>query len=480
MVKEIKADICIIGAGSGGLATAAGAVQMGARTVLVENHKMGGDCLNYGCVPSKALIAAAQATETARHGGEPFGQSKRRVTVDFKAIHNHVHDVINAIAPHDSVERFEALGVTVIQGSGQFRSPRVIEVYKRKALIARIWAHRFVLATGSRPFIPPISGLKKTNYLTNETIFDLTERPEHLLIIGAGPIGIEMAQAHRRLGSYVTIISHSALLPSMDTDLTAILRTRLEGEGIRIIEGAEISSVQTDKNGPIIRYDHNRKSEQLRGSHILIATGRLPNIEGLALERAGISYSRKGITVDKRLRTTNTKIFAIGDVTGSPQFTHVAGYHSGIVIRNALFRIPAKADHSSVPMVTYTDPEIAQLGLSSDEAFKLDPNCKILKASFSENDRAQTERKTDGLIKVSVRRNGTILGVSIIGPHAGELIQPWILAKSAGLKIGALATMIAPYPTLGEINKRVAGSFYTEALFSRRTQKLVKALSFLR
>ncbi len=474
MSELVQTDICVIGAGSGGLSVAAGAVQMGARTVLIEKGKMGGDCLNYGCVPSKALIAAGHAAANIRTSGR-FGVNGHEPSIDFAAVNDHVHGVIGAIAPHDSVERFEDLGVQVIQGAARFTGPREVEVNG-----TRIRAKRFVVATGSSAAHPPIPGLKDVPYFTNETVFDLRDKPDHLIVIGGGPIGAELAQAHRRLGSEVTLVEMFKILGKDDPDVTEIVRNRLADEGIRMLEGVKIVAVAKTGNGVSITIDADGETSTLTGSHLLVAAGRRPNVDGLDLEKAGIEYSPKGIAVDDRLRTSNKRVFAIGDVAGGYQFTHMAGYHAGIVIRNALFRLPAKVNYDAVPWVTYTDPEIAHVGLAEADARKRHgDSITVLRWSFAENDRAQAERETDGLIKVVVAKGGRILGVSIAGPRAGELLMPWILAISQKLKIGAMASFIAPYPTLGEVSKRVAGSYFTPALFGARTRKLVGLLQRL-
>ena len=461
-------DICVIGAGSGGLSVAAGAAQMGARTVLIEKGRMGGDCLNTGCVPSKALIAAAHAAEATRQSGR-FGVNGHEPSVDFGRVHDHVHGVIGTIAPHDSVERFEGLGVQVIKGAARFTGPREVEVEGR-----RIRARRFVIATGSSAAVPPIPGLADAPYLTNETVFDLKERPEHLIVIGGGPIGVELAQAHRRLGAEVTILEMFQILGRDDPEIAAVVRGRLAAERVAMLEGIKIHRVARQGNGVAVSIEREGVSEVITGSHLLVAAGRKPNVAGLDLEAAGVAYSAKGIEVDARLRSSNKKVFAIGDVAGSYQFTHVAGYHAGIVIRNALFGLPAKVKDGAIPWVTYSDPEIAHVGLNEAAAQdRHGDKIRVLRSYFADNDRAQAERTTEGLIKVVVGPRGLILGATIVGPHAGELLQPWVLAIDQGLKIGAMAGMIAPYPTLGEVNKRVAGSYFTPSLFSQRTRNLV-------
>ncbi len=474
MTDIVHTDLCVIGGGSGGLSVAAGAAQMGVKVVLIEKGKMGGDCLNTGCVPSKALIAASHAATQIRRGGR-FGVNGHEPEIDFLKVHDHVHGVIAAIAPHDSVERFEGLGVDVIQGAARFTGPREVEVGGR-----RIGARRFVIATGSSPASPPIPGLDHVPYLTNETVFDLDQRPEHLIVIGGGPIGIELAQAHRRLGARVTVLEGLSILGKDDPDAVEVVRRRVIDDGIDLREGVMIKTVARRGNGIALTIENGGADERFAGSHLLVAAGRRANVDGLDLEAAGIRYSPKGIEVDKRLRTTNKKVFAIGDVAGAYQFTHMAAYHAGIVIRNALFHLPAKVDYAAVPWVTYTDPELAHVGLGEGEAReRLGDDIRVLKWSFAENDRAQAERETDGLIKIVVGRKGRILGATIVGAHAGELILTWVLAVQESLKVGAIANLIAPYPTLSEVSKRAAGSYYTATLFSERTRRLVGAFQRL-
>ena len=473
MSERIETDLLVIGAGSGGLSVAAGAVQMGARVVLVEKGEMGGDCLNYGCIPSKALLAAAKsahAAETSRSFGIDLGNAK----IDFRKVHDHVHDVIAGIAPHDSQERFEGLGVTVIRAAAKFTGPREVEADGK-----RIRARRIVVATGSRPRIVPIPGLEDVPYLTNETIFSLTERPEHLVVIGAGPIGLEMAQAFRRLGSRVTVLEKFHALPKDDTELARDLLERLQGEGIELREGVDIERVE--RQGDEIRVSASRegKTDSLAGSHLLLATGRAPAVEDLDLEAAGIAYDKSGIVTDARLRTSNKRVFAIGDCRQGLQFTHVAGYEAGIVIRNALFKLPAKAEYSAVPWVTYTDPELAQVGLTEQDARdRYGDSVSVLRAEYADNDRARTERITTGCVKV-IARKGRPVGATVFGAQAGELINFWTLAISQKLKLSAIAGYISPYPTLSELNKRAAGMAFTETLFSDRTRRLVRFLQKL-
>ena len=474
MSDRVKVDLCVIGAGSGGLSVAAGASQMGATTALIEKGKMGGDCLNYGCVPSKALLAAGHAAEAVRRA-KRFGIVAGDPVADAMGVYRHVHNTIETIAPMDSVERFEGLGVKVIQAAGRFTRPNEVQ-----AGDTRVTARRFVIATGSSPMVPPIPGLDETPHFSNETIFEGSgSLPEHLIVIGGGPIGIEMAQAHRHLGCTVTVLEMFAIMPKDDPELVAILREKLEEDGIEFREGVKVVRTEKTATGVRVHFEGEDGPAYVDGSHILVAAGRRANVDGLDLDAAGIKYSPRGIEVDARLRTSNKRIFAIGDVAGGFQFTHMAAYHAGIVIRNALFRLPAKIDSSAVPWVTYTAPELAQVGLTEAEARKVtaEGDLRILRWPFAENDRAQAEATTDGLVKVVATRRGKILGAGIVGPAAGEIIQTWVLAISRKIKLGAVAGMIAPYPTLGEVNKRAAGSFYTPSLFSERTKKIVRFLS---
>ncbi len=468
MTRHLTPDLCVIGAGAGGLAVAAGAAQLGAAVVLVERGAMGGDCLNFGCVPSKSLLAASRVADLWRRAPR-FAIAYTAPRVDFAAVGDGVAQVVARIAPNDSVERFEALGVTVLRAEARFTSARTVQ-----AGDVEIRPRRFVIATGSHPAVPPIRGLDRVRYLTNETVFANRDLPEQLIVIGGGPIGIEMAQAHRRLGAEVTVLDLGPLLPRDDPELVDLLGKRLVAEGIALRPQARIVSVEPD--GPSVSVVLEG-GERIIGSHLLVAAGRRPSVEALDLAAAGIAAGPSGITVDARLHTTNRRAFAVGDVAGGPQFTHVALYHAGIVIRNALFRIPARVDYRALPWVTYTDPELAQVGLTEAAAQETGGSVRVLRWSFAENDRAQTERDTEGLVKIVTGRGGHILGASILGAGAGDLIMPWALAISQKLKIGALANLVVPYPTRGEAGKRAAASFYTPALFSQRTRRIVGFLA---
>jgi len=462
-MERLSVDVCIIGAGSGGLSVAAGAVQMGASVVLIEGHLMGGDCLNFGCVPSKALLAAGKHAR-AMQTGQPFGVTPSVPKVDYSKAKDHVRHVIETIAPVDSQERFEGLGVKVIREFGRFVSRN--EVQAGETVIK---ARRFVIATGSSPFVPPIPGLEAVPYETNETIFDLRERPDHLLIIGGGPIGMEMAQAHVRLGSKVTVIEGFKAMGKDDPELAAIVLDRLRGESVEIAEDALVSEI-TGAAGDIDVKTKDGRS--FHGTHLLMAVGRKTNIDGLGLEQAGVEHDRS-IAVDAGLRTSNRKIYAIGDVAGGLQFTHVAGYHAGVVIRSMLFGLPAKQRTDHIPWATYTDPELAQVGLTEAQAKEEHGDrVQVIRFEYAENDRAIATGQTTGLIKVMVLK-GRPIGASIVGEQAGELIGLWALVIANKLKMSAVANMVAPYPTLGEINKRVAGAYFSPRLFDSPMVKRV-------
>lgn len=463
-MNRIKTDILVIGAGSGGLSVASGAVQMGADVVLLEGHKMGGDCLNYGCVPSKALIATGKAAY-GQHHAEQFGVENAPGLVDYAAAKDHVADVIEQIAPVDSVERFEALGVRVIREFGRFISDN--EVQAGDTIIT---ARRIVIATGSSPLVPPIPGLDKTPHETNETLFDLREKPEHLLIIGGGPIGMEMAQAHIRMGCKVTVIEGDTALAKDDPELAAIVLQQLKDEGVEIAEGALAAEIRGDVGAIEVEAKDGRV---FKGSHLLVAVGRKANTDRLDLDKAGVEPLRNGIKVDASLRTTNRKVYAIGDVAGGLQFTHVASYHAGVVIRSLMFALPAKARTSHIPWATYTDPEMAQVGLTDAQARETHGDkVEIVRFHYNHNDRAIAERKTKGLIKVMVVK-GRPVGASIVGYQAGELIGLWALALANSMKMRQIAGMVAPYPTIGEINKRAAGAYFSPRLFDSTLVKTV-------
>lgn len=466
-MRKLKADIIVIGAGSGGLSVASGAAQLGLRVVLFEKGEMGGDCLNTGCVPSKALIASAHAAHDARTAGR-LGVTADP-TVDFAAVMAHVRAAITAIEPHDSQQRFESLSVTVIREPARFTGPRTVA-----SASVEVTARKIVIATGSRAKAPSIAGLPGSAFLTNETIWGLTELPRRLIVLGAGPIGLELGQAFRRLGSEVVVVEAAQPLPREDRDLAQPVLDQLASDGIEVFTGRQVDAVE--RSGDVVAVVSG--GHRVEGSHLLVAVGREAVLEGLNLEAANIAHGPRGIALDRQLRSTsNPAVFAVGDAAGREAFTHVAGAHAGLVVRRALFAQSTDVEALVIPRVTYTDPEIAAVGLSEADARKLHGDrLQVLSVPFKSNDRAIAEADTRGLAKLVLDPKGRILGVGIVGRGAGELIHPWALALTAKLKLRAFADFIAPYPTRGEIHKRLASAFYSPILFADRTRALVSLL----
>lgn len=454
MAEELTPDICVIGAGAGGLSVAAGAAAVGASVVLIEHGKMGGECLNYGCVPSKSLLAAARRFADLKTFA-PFGIDVGNPSIDYARARAHMTRVIADIAPNDSAERFTGLGVQVIAGSARFTDRDIVAVGTDYTIKAK----SFVIATGSSPTNPLINGLENVGYYTNETIFELAECPRHLVIIGGGPAGIELAQAFRRFGAEVTVVEMRRPLATEDQECVDVVLSQLADEGIAIHSGAVVKNLERRGADIEITFDTDGGRKVVMGSHLLIAVGRWPNVDGLNLAAAGVSHNANGITVDARLRTSNKKIYAVGDVTGELRFTHVAEYHAGIVIRNALFRLRSKVDYSAVPHVIYTDPELAQVGLTEAEAVKQRRKFSIVRAPYFDNDRAQIERAARGHIKIIADPSGKILGVTIVGANADEMITTWTLAIAQGINLRQMAQLVVPYPTLAEIGKRAAVTY---------------------
>jgi pyruvate/2-oxoglutarate dehydrogenase complex dihydrolipoamide dehydrogenase (E3) component len=464
----IRADIAVIGAGSGGLSVAAGAAQLGLRCVLFEKSEMGGDCLNHGCVPSKALIAAAQRAHMLRSGAR-LGVGSSGAAVDFSAVMAHVRSTISAIAPMDSQERFEKLGVEVIREAARFSSRRTLE-----SPSVSVSARKIVIATGSRAFVPDIPGLSQTAYLTNETIFSLQRLPERLIILGAGPIGMELGQAFSRLGSRVVIIDKGRGLEKEDADIASVVTRQLQSEGVEIITGAHVAEIRP---GPEVTVDTDGGRRLISGDQLLIALGRRPAVDELNLPAAGIAFGPEGIRVDRQLRTSNRHVLAIGDVAGLGQFTHLAGAHASLAVRRAIFGLGVDHRRLHVPRTTYTDPEIAAIGLTLDSARRrYGDNLRVIELPFSANDRAESEADTRGMARLVALRSGRVIGIQIVGRGAGEQALVWSLMLSAGLPLSRLTSAIAPYPTRSEISKRLAGLFYADALFSPRTRRLVSVL----
>lgn len=468
-MRVLTPDICVIGAGAGGLSVAAGAARLGVSVVLIEKGEMGGDCLNAGCVPSKTLIASAATAQTMREAAT-FGVHAVEPRVEWTAARKRIRRAIEAIAPNDSQARYAAMGVEVVRGHARFRDARTVETAD-----VSVRARRFVLATGSSPAIPPIAGLEFTRYLTNETIFDLEAQPHRLLILGGGPVGVELAQAFRRLGSEVVVLEARKALSREDPELAAVALDKLRREGVEIREEAEVVRFDPHPQGVRAVLGGRAVEETIDGTHLLVAVGRRPNVEDLGLDAAGVRYDRSGVKL-RRLRTTNRRIYAVGDVAGGAQFTHAANYHAALVLREILFRAPGRPKPQIIPRVTFTDPEIAWVGLSEDEARARHRHVRVLRWAMADNDRAEAEGAREGHVKAIVARDGAVLGCGIVGRSAGELIAPWALAVSKGLSAQDIARAILPYPTLSEISRRAAIGVYADQIDSPRTRALLRFL----
>jgi len=471
--QTIEADFCIIGAGAGGTTLAVMAAAFGQRVVLIEQHKIGGDDLNYGSVPSKALLAAAKRANAMRTAS-PFGIRGVEPLIDHAAVRKHVQEVVARGGPNAMAERFSGLGVRVIASAAKFINRETVAAGEY-----RISARRFVIATGSSPVVPPIPGLADVPYFTNETIFDVATLLPHLIIIGAGSTGLEMAQAYRRLGSRVTVLDQAQALGSEDPELAVVLLTRLHNEGIVIRESVRIKRVTGTVGQMALQFESDAGIETIEGSDLLIAAGRKANVADLGLEAAGVKFSSSGIKVNSGLVTSNGRVFAIGDATGGPRYAHVAGDHAEIVLRRSLFRLGAKTTQRRAARSIFTEPELAQVGLSEAEARAAHGKINVLRWPYHENARAQAERATDGHIKVVTSKRGHILGAAIVGANAGEIIQMWSLAISQGLKIRAMTDWVSPYPTYAEINKRAAIRYFATAPSNPYLRKVIALLAKL-
>lgn len=478
MFQKTDFDLCIIGGGAAGLVTAAGGAGLGAKVVLIEKQQLGGDCLYTGCIPSKALLHQAAIAHTAKQassvGLQVTGQP------DFAAAHDYVQSVIQQIEPNDSPERFRELGVEIIFGDARFTDQKTIKVGN-----STIRARNFVLATGSRPAIPPIPGLDHVPFFSNETIFNNKEMLPELVVLGAGPIGLEMAQAHQRLGCQVTVLDLSpTILPREDPELAAVIQSSLEKDGVKFVLGKRTTKVSIIEGAgnhviEILLANEQGETQKILASHLLVATGRLPNIENLSLDQAKVEIHQGRLVLNEKLRTTNKHIYACGDVAGPYYFTHMAEHQAGIVLRNTLFHMFAKSETRVVPWSTFTDPELARVGLSAAEAREQNIDHEVISFPFSEIDRARTDNHRSGLIKVIVNKKGKILGASIAGKGAGELIHEYTLAMKQNLKLGQLSGMIHIYPTLAQINRRVADT-YLKMKLTPTTKKIMKLLFRLR
>ena len=442
MNKKIKTDLLVIGAGAGGLSVAAGAAQLGIKVVLLEGDKMGGDCLNYGCVPSKALISS----------------SSQKKPKQFSEAMSFVKEAIKEIEPHDSEERFCSLGVNVIREFGRFVDKKTVAAGDYE-----IQSRRIVIATGVHTPLPKISGLSDVQYYTNQSIFDLEKKPEHLLILGGGPVGIELAHAFTRLGIKVTVFEKQKILSNFNRDQVELIRSNLKHERVNLKEEASIKDISQVSNKLTIQLEN---SDKITGSHLLVATGKKPNLQNLNLQAAEINFSDIGIETDQYLRTNNKKIYAIGDVAQFENFTNVANYHAGIVLKSITTGLKTKVQKGTQPRVIYTTPEIGSVGLSKDQATKkYGDKLKTSRVNFSENDRAITDNKKLGWIEIYIYRN-LVVGASVVGIGAGELLNFWSLIISNRISIYKVSSTSFAYPTMGEVNKRLVTNYIGPKFFN--------------
>jgi pyruvate/2-oxoglutarate dehydrogenase complex dihydrolipoamide dehydrogenase (E3) component len=469
MAQEFKPVLCVIGADPGGLFLAASAAAMGVPVVITEKGSMGREWFKAaGTVPAQALIAAAERAHAIRNSTS-FGVKTSRFAVDFAAVNSHVQDVLNAVAPNSTRARVGGLGIGVIPGQARFIDAATVAIDGFD-----IRAEKFVIATGSVPFVPDIAGLLDTPHFTTETLCDLDECPRHLIVVGAGAVGLELAQAFRRLGAEVTVLEAGATpLAGDDRECAAIVLEALEREGVTLRTEVEIKRVRRALSKIQVDIAAAGGAQTIEGSHLLIAAGRRSHLHDLGLDAAGVKAAEDRIIVDQRLRTTNKRVYAMGDVAGGPKYAHAAIYHAGVVLRNALFHMPAKVDPQIIPRVVHTDPEFAHVGSNEEEARAKHRVIRVLRWSYRESDRAQSERATSGNVKVITTRGGKILGATIVGPQAGENITTWTLAISQRLKIGALAGLVVPYASYAEMGKYAALTYYTPRLTSAHTRRII-------
>jgi pyruvate/2-oxoglutarate dehydrogenase complex dihydrolipoamide dehydrogenase (E3) component len=470
-MADFDFDIGVIGAGAAGLTVAAGAAQLGAKTLLIEKEKeLGGDCLHFGCVPSKTLIKSARVYHQMQNASRYGLPAVAVEPVDFARIAERIRSVIAAIQHHDSVERFCRLGVRVEFGSPAFVDEHAIELGGKK-FSAKSW----VVSTGSSPAVPPVKGLDHVAFLTNKEIFSLEKLPESLIILGGGPVAVEMAQAFNRLGSRVSVVQRSGqILSKEDKDLADLVMQSMTAEGVRFYLNAKVSGVKQGRTGKEVVLISNEEQTTIAAESILVAMGRSPNIRSLALEKCGVEHTGHGVIVDARLRSSQKHIYAAGDVTGQFQFTHAAGYEGSIVISNAIFHLPRKVNYNFMPWCTYTSPELASIGFNEKRAMEAGIKYSVWTEEFRNNDRSQAEGEEAGEIKMLLNEKEQPIGVQILGHRAGDLLAEWVAVLNGGVKMSTLAAAVHPYPTLGEINKRVAGTFLSSKLFSDRVRKGLK------
>ncbi|HLB02979.1 MAG TPA: mercuric reductase [Nitrospiria bacterium] len=464
-------DLVVVGAGAGGLVVASGGARLGAKVALIEQERLGGECLWTGCVPSKALIKSAKIKSLMEHASA-YGFTDQRVQVDFRKVMQHMRDVIMAIQPHDDPERFRKMGVEVILGRASFAGPDRLEVNGRI-----LKSRRFCIATGADPLIPPIQGIDRVPYMTHLNFFDQSRQPEHLLIVGGGPIGCEMGQTFYRLGSRVTIIETlDCILNKDDREVACLLHQMLVKEGVGVEVNARPTKVEQQNGKILVHCTRNGQFFVVEGDALLLATGKRPRVEGLGLERAGVQYDKQRVKVDRSMRTTNPRIYACGDVTGGFPFTHMAEYEAGLVVFNALVPIlRRKADYRVVPWCTFTDPELAQVGLTEEQAKQElgEKGYRIWRYKVSDNDRHIIEGETKGMVKLLTRANGKIIGCTILAANAGDLIHEYALALKKRATVKDISGMIHVYPTQAQVNKRVSDQYFVEKFFQGRIPQLI-------
>ncbi len=471
-------DIGIIGGGAAGLTVASGAAQLGARTLIIEKEQtLGGDCLHFGCVPSKTLIKTAHVYHLMKNGSAFGLPTVTPPPVDFRAVADRISSVIATIQEHDSVERFCKLGAQVEFGDPVFNDEYMLTLGGKK-ISARTW----VIATGSSAAAPPIEGLETTPYLTNRDIFSLNHLPASLIILGAGPIGIEMAQAFCRLGTEVIVIQRNGqILGKEDQDMANIVQKVLEKEGVTFFMDSQVLRVRDLGNArEIVLRTQSGQTNNLKAEEILVATGRQANVSGLGLDKINIAFDHKGIKVNPYLKTSHKHIYAAGDVIGGYQFTHVAGYEGGVILRNALFHLPKKTDYTYVPWCTYTHPELGSIGLNERSAKVAGIEYTSWIEEFTANDRGLAEGESIGRIKLLLDKREKPLGIQILGPHGGELLSEWVAVLNGKVGLSTVAAAIHPYPTLSEMNKKVVGSVFAGKIFSNRVRKILKFFFRLR
>ncbi len=471
MPQLLTPDLCVIGAGPGGVAAAIKAASYGVSVVLIERGSMGGQAWHAGSLPSKALLASAKRVHEIKNAWM-FGVQSDSVSINHRAVLESVASAGQAMAQNLSPERLKGLGVDVVKASARFTAPGIVEAGEYQ-----VEARRFIIATGSAPLVPPIPGLDRIPYFTNETIFSHIHRISGLLIMGGGSVGLEFAQAYRRLGSEVTVIEAGPALAQDDPELRAHLLKCLRDEGIRIVENARIERIEPFGSNIQAVFAMQGKSYSVEGTHVLIAMGRRANVAGLDLDAGGIAFSDRGIQVTKGLRTSNKKVYAIGDVTGETQLAHAAAHQGVAAVKNALFRLPVRTHRETVPWVTFTDPELAHVGMTEETARGRYGRLTIVRWPYSENLRAQAERQANGFLKVIASKRGKILGAGIVGAQAGELIQMWSLAMQAGIPLSAMASIVPPSPTLAEMNKMAAENYFVPQAQSPLLRQIIGMLA---